>query len=177
MVDTARYPSRRTIVKAGLWAAPAIAVVNVTSLSAQAASAPKPCVTTYPSHAFVVFLIGGVYYSVKFGDGTSSTPVPGDDGNTFDQAFLNITSPYHGKTVITKGNQGTAQQQLVYANLLTSLTVATFSNSGGVGYTITSAPSTLVAVYAFDGSFMDNIYKIHPVALTGSQFLITKCAG
>ena len=178
MVDLASHPSRRTVVKAGLWAAPALAVVNLSLMSAAHASvSTPPCITTYPSHAFAVFLVGGTYYSIKFGDGTATKPVPGDDGNTFDQAFLAGTSPYAGMTVIEKGNEGSLAQKAVYASLLAGLKVATFSYASGVGYTITAAPAGLVGVYAYDGSFTDNVYRVHTVELTGSQFLITKCAG
>ena len=175
MVDLASHPSRRTVVKAGLWAAPAFAVVNLTAMSAAHASAPPPCITTYPSHAFVVFLVDGTYYSFKFGDGTATAPLPGDDGNTWDQAFLAHTSPYAGKVVIEKDNQCNPAQAIVRTNLLSQLEVATFTNSSGVGYTITSAPSGLVGVYAYDGSFTDNPHGVHTFQLTGSQFLITKC--
>jgi len=179
MVDTARHPSRRTVVKAGLWAAPAVAVVNLTSMSAAHASAPtSDCRTTYPSHAFVVFLIDGIYYSVKFGENGFLTP-PGDDGNSHDQAFLDST--YAGKTVIAKANKATTPaQEAVYASLVAGLKVATFSNANGVGYTITSAPSGLVAVYAYDGYFLNTEslpFGVKQFQLTGSQFLISKCSG
>ena len=177
MVDLASHPSRRTVVKAGLWAAPAFAVVNLTAMSAAHASAPPPCNnTTYPSHVFVVFLIDGTYYSIKFGDNGSL--VPGDDGNAFDQAFLAHTAPYFGHTVIEKSNQGTDVQKAVYAGLVAGLAVATFSNTSGVGFTITAAPTGLYAVYAYDGDFKNYEglpYGVKQFSLTGSQFFITKC--
>ena len=42
MVDLASHPSRRTVVKAGLWAAPALAVVNLSLMSAAHASVSTP---------------------------------------------------------------------------------------------------------------------------------------
>ena len=177
MVDLASHPSRRTVVKAGLWAAPALAVVNLTAMSAAHASTvvTPPCTTTYTSHAFVVFLVDGVYYSIKFGEDGHFT-APGDDGNSFDQAFLRATLPPNS-TIIFKGKDGNAAQQNIYAGLLAALMVTTFSNTSGEGYIITSAPSSIDSVYAYDGSFKTptNIYGVHPIQLTGGQILISKC--
>lgn len=173
--------SRRTVLKAGaiagtspLWIAPAMSIVGLTPSLAQATSG-HGCTTTYPSHAFLVFLVDGVYYAFKFGDGTGGALTPGDYNQEKDGVFLANTAPYKGHTIIGKDNQATGAQVTVRANLLKGIGTATFSNSNGVGYTLTKAPSSLVGVYAFDGSFKDNVYNVHAFSTVNGQYFITKC--
>ena len=173
MADTARHPSRRTVVKAGLWAAPAVAVVNLTSMSAAHASG---CLTTYVSHGFAVFLVetAGVptYYSFKFGDVETGETSPGDDGNPSDQDYL--ANKYPTATIIYKDNEASGAQVAVRASLLASLKTSLYSDASGVGYQITAAAPSLAGVYAFDGSFKDNKYKIHPITSPDGQFRLSK---
>ena len=175
--------SRRTVLKAGLWTAPAIAVVHLSAGSAQAASGTTAPQTTYPSHGFLVFLVnedvGGktvpVYYAFKFGNGSAMTPVVGEYNQAKDGAYLAKTSPYAGNTIIGKDNVGTADQMSTWDTLRKAINVATFSNSTGSGYVLTSAPAGLVGAYVFDGSIGGD--KIAPVQATSKgQFLFTKVA-
>ena len=173
--------SRRTVLKAGaiagtspLWIAPAMSIVGITPSLAQATSG-HGCTTTYPSHAFLVFLIDGDYYVFKFGDGNGGELTPGDFNQSQDGVFLANTAPYKGHTIIGKDNQAIGGQITVRANLLKAIGTATFSNSNGVGYTLTKAPSFLVGVYAFDGSFKDNVYNVHAFVPVNGQYAITKC--
>lgn len=173
--------SRRTVLKAGaiagtspLWIAPAMSIVGLTPSLAQATSG-HGCNTTYPSHAFLVFHVDGVYYAFKFGDGNGGALTPGDYNQSKDGVFLANTPPYKGHTIIGKNNQATGVQVTVRANLLKGIETAKFSNSSGVGYTLTKAPSSLVGVYAFDGSFKDNVYGVHAFSAVNGQYFITKC--
>lgn len=184
--------TRRTMLKAGaiagtspLWVPPVLSVLGLSPDMAQAASVPTPtCITTYPSHAFLVFSVPTVsgststptYYVFKFGDGTSAAPTPGDYNQPKDGAFLAATAPYSAGTIIGKSNQGTAAQQVTRTQLLAGIQAATFAKSSGTGYTIVNAPSSLVGVFAYDGSFSDNIYQVHSFAPVNGQYLITKCA-
>ena len=174
--------SRRTVLKAGaiagtspLWIAPAMSIVGLTPSLAQATSG-HGCTTTYPSHAFLVFLVDGVYYAFKFGDGNGGALTPGDYNQSKDGVFLANTAPYMGHTIIGQSNVGTAAQQAEWASLLGGITTAVTSTGNGVAYTFTSAPDSLVGVYAYDGSFKDSPYLVHAIAPVNGRYLITKCA-
>ena len=174
--------SRRTVLKAGaiagtspLWIAPAMSIVGLTPSLAQATSG-HGCTTTYPSHAFLVFLVDGVYYAFKFGDGNGGALTPGDYDQSKDGVFLQNTAPYNGEPIVGKSNIGTAAQKAKWASLRGTITTAVTSTGNGVAYTITSAPSSLVGVYAYDGSFKDSPYRVHSIAPLNGRYLITKCA-
>ena len=174
--------SRRTVLKAGaiagtspLWIAPAMSIVGLTPSLAQATSG-HGCTTTYPSHAFLVFLVDGVYYAFKFGDSYGGALTPAGYNQSKDGVFLANTAPYKNHTIIGKSNVGTPAQQAKWASLLKGIETAKFSNTNGVGYTLTKAPSSLVGVYAYDGSFKrDNVYGVHAFSPVNGQYFITKC--
>ena len=185
--DNSLAPSRRNVLKAGLWVAPAVVVVNMTAVSAAHASGtqpPPPCITTYPSFGFVVFEATGVrhgdkiFYAFKFGDGTSTQPVVEGIGMSKAFEYLSNTSPYNNPnaTVIGNPGEGTAAQQAEWTRLLGLLTVVSYTDSTGSGYKITAADSSLVAVFVHDGTFSDNAYMVHPVASTSDGYRLTKCA-
>jgi|GEM_PF-5231948 len=185
MVDTAHQPSRRTVVKAGLWAAPAVAVVNLTAMSAAHASAPAShcTTTTYTSHAFVVYLINGVYYAFKFeGSGPAGTKLPvGGINPNFDGKWLATQSPYKGETVIGAPGVGTGTQQSVWNDLLGAIVAKTYSNASGDGVAFLGPVANLAGVFAKDGSYGGDKntypYQVQPVpADETGQFLISKCA-
>lgn len=168
MVDTALHPSRRTIVKAGLWAAPALAVVNLTSMSAAQASI-SGCTTTYPSHGILVYTAtktgSDTYYVFKFGDGTSTPPTAGPDQDPNDIAYLQ--GRYPTKTLIGSGKAGS-----VWATIQSTITVALYANGADTGYIWTGPLTGFVAAYVFDGS--TGYLPVQPN--TDGQYLFTKCA-
>ena len=180
--------TRRTVLKASvlagtspLWIPPALSVVGLTPSMAQAAS-HNGCTTTYPSHAFIVFLVPTgptkvpTYYAFKFGDGAGGALIPGSINGPKDGTFLAATPQYKGKRVVGRRSQASGAEIQIRADLLKGITAATFKNANGSGYTLTKAPSSLVGVYAFDGSFKDNIYGVHTFAPVNGQYFITKCA-
>ena len=166
MVDLASHPSRRTVVKAGLWAAPAFAVVNLTAMSAAHASVATPPVgTEFISHAFAVFLVptitGGVsvptYYAFKFGEDGNTTVDTSINAN-YDGVFLSTTAPYASTglrptLLITGPDQGTVGQQATYQLLFQSLKVGSYSDATGNWITLLTYATSLVGVYGKDGTF------------------------
>ena len=180
--------SRRTVLKAGaiagtspLWIVPAMSIVGLTPSLAQATSG-HGCADGYPSHGFVVFLVQGVYYAYKFGDGTLATPVVVGDQNANDIEFLKQAFP--GATVIGNGTDAkTIAQRSTFISLLSQLKVATYSNAQSSGYTITALPTSplgvqLASTYAFDGSFQNgnqHASKIKTVTPINGAYLFTTC--
>ena len=183
--------SRRTVLKAGaiagtspLWIAPAMSIVGLTPSLAQATSG-HGCTDGYPSHGFVVFVVQGVYYAYKFGDGTPATPVVVGDQNANDRAFLAQAFP--GAKVIGNFTEATtAAQRSTFSSLLSQLndgSVATYSNAQSSGYTITALPTSpagvrLAGAYAFDGSFQNghqHASKIKNVTPVKGAYLFTTC--
>ena len=171
MVDTARHPSRRTILKAGLWAAPAVAVVNLTSVSAAHASVTSLC---YPSHGILVYSITTAgtqaYYAFKFGTGTGAAPFVDVEQNGNDVPFLN---GIYG-TFIGSSSRGTAAQQAVWSSLKTIIDVRLYSSGPVVGYAfygpLTYLGGTLVAAYTYNG------HQYTLVTSSGSgPFIFTSC--
>ena len=169
MVDTARYPSRRTIVKAGLWAAPAVAVVNLTSMSAAHASA---CARTiYPSHGILVYTDPSTgpntYYVFKFGDTSTSPPtaVAGFEQNPGDIVFLQLEYP--NKTLILNDKASPT-----WTALQRTIMVALYASGANTGFVFTGPTTNLVAAFVFSGNT-----GYLPVLGNGSgQFIFTKCA-
>ena len=196
MVDLASHPSRRTVVKAGLWAAPAFAVVNLTAMSAAHASAPPPCITTYPSHGFLIFsstkLGDNAYYYFKFGNGSSTSPTVSADSNSLDLAALSLIYPL--TTIVTGAGDGTTAQQTTWTILKGAIGLDVFSSGANAGYVYTglttpvgSSPAgVLVAAYTFDGSTVRSGPKVSPsidadgritpaTSAEGGQIRFTKC--
>ena len=201
MVDTVRHPTRRTVVKAGLWTAPAVAVVNLTSMSAAHASAPTSncTTTTYTSHAFVVYFVNGIYYAFKFEAG--NTPPPSGTAldvtginKEFDGAWLSLVAPYAGHKVISASGVGLDAEQTEWNLLRGAIVANTYLDATGVGVAFLGLNSEyngpaarLDGVFAKDGSYGGTglagnkspvyPYQVQPVPENISgQYLISKCA-
>ena len=177
MVDTAHHPSRRTIVKAGLWAAPTIAVVNLTSMSAAHASVISACI---PSHGILVYAVpvsGGsfAYYAFKFGVGTAQPFADVEQNpNDLGSAFLTAYSPLIGSA---KDANTPASQPNEWSSLQTIITsgLYLYSDLNGqvVGYAY-SAPTipgaTLVGAAIFNGGSVTPLSSI-----TTKPLIFTVC--